>query len=348
VWRRALALGVPCLVVLATLAAIAWALREPARRGLPQRASIEGGVLKRFELWRARRGPGARRGAVLFGDSLLVCSDRAPLATLLAARLAETGRSYDLLALAHPAFRPIIAYYLLDDVLAARPALVVVGLNLRELGTPSDDPSFRFAALSRRLSPARALAAREALGADELGPLAPPLYRLEERLDLLYVADGIRERGRSALDTAGWWLNRRLGVGDTATLRAVVADLQTRHDEGALRSAMSTYTTDFAASPQADVLRLALEELRAADARVLLYVSPVNVEYLAALGLSDAELALADRVEALRLAVGATPAEWLDLHASERADGFSDVWNHLTRPACERVARRLAAAIADG
>lgn len=336
----------PCLVVLAALAAAAWSLREPLRRDLPQRASLEGGVLRRFALWGERRIRDPRPGAVLFGDSLLVCRDGTPLAKLLHARLEEAGRAYDLLALQHPAFRPLIAYYLLDEILASRPALVVVGVNLRALGTPSDDPSFRFAALSRRLSPARALAARDALAADELGLLAPPLYRLEERLGLLYVADGIREHGRSALDRAGWWLNRRLGVGDPATLGAVVVDLQTRRDADARRLARATYATDFAASPQADVLGRVVADLRAAGARVLVYVSPVNVDYLAGLGLPDAELGLASRIEALRTAVGATPEEWLDLHASERADGFSDVWNHLARPACERVARRVAAAAA--
>lgn len=346
--RRALALGLPCLVVLVALAAGAWALREPLRHGLPQRASIEGGVLRRLALWRSRRAVDPRPGALLFGDSLLLCGDGTPLANLLAGRLEAEGRPYDVLSAAHPAFRPIIAYYLLDDILAARPALVVVGLNLRVLGTPSTDPSFRFAGLSRRLAPARALAATDALRADDLDLLAPPLYRLEDRLDLLYVADGIREHGRGALAAAGQWLNRHLGTGDPDTLRALVVALQTRHDDAVRREARATYTTDFAADPQARVLRLVLDDLRAAGARVLVYVSPVDVDYLRSLGLTAAELGLAGRIEALRVAIGARPAEWLDLHASERAGGFHDVWNHLTRAGCERVAARLATAIVPG
>jgi hypothetical protein len=48
------------------------------------------------------------------------------------------------------------------------------------------------------------------------------------------------------------------------------------------------------------------------------------------------------RLDQLRIAVGATPGEWLDLHATQPAAQFRDYQNHLLTQGCIDVGRALA------
>ncbi|HYC21207.1 MAG TPA: hypothetical protein VEI94_00815 [Candidatus Bathyarchaeia archaeon] len=57
-----------------------------------------------------------------------------------------------------------------------------------------------------------------------------------------------------------------------------------------------------------------LSELRAADVPTLFFVAPINVDRLAELRLTG-ELALPERLAALRDAIGASRNEWADFHA---------------------------------
>ena len=56
---------------------------------------------------------------------------------------------------------------------------------------------------------------------------------------------------------------------------------------------------------------------------------------------------MAARLEELRRAVGASPAEWLDLHDTLRSPSFRDWQNHLTLAGCPKVAHPLAQRIRD-
>ena len=114
--------------------------------------------------------------------------------------LAAMGISTNLLRAVHPGLRLLNFAYLLDDVVPASPAAAVVEINLRVVGKPDgDDPQSRFPSLSRRLSTARSLRLREPPAAERISLADPWVYWIQERLDLLYAFDGVRELGRSGL-----------------------------------------------------------------------------------------------------------------------------------------------------
>jgi len=74
------------------------------------------------------------------------------------------------------------------------------------------------------------------------------------------------------------------------------------------------YGIDQVKRPTTFILRALLSELRAADVPTLFFVAPINVDRLAELRLTG-ELALPERLAALRDAIGASRNEWADFHA---------------------------------
>jgi hypothetical protein len=108
-----------------------------------------------------------------------------------------------------------------------------------------------------------------------------------------------------------------------------------------VRRAGLSYAVDYTDSPNADVLRAIVTDLRRAGIPFLLYVAPVNVDVIQ----RKPEIAAPDleqRIEALRLYVGATKVEWLDLHDALPASTFRDFLNHLRVQGCARLARPIA------
>jgi lysophospholipase L1-like esterase len=89
------------------------------------------------------------------------------------------------------------------------------------------------------------------------------------------------------------------------------------------------------------VLRELAGELRRGGARVLFYVSPINDAILQTREALP-ERRLAERIEALRVAIGATREEWLDLHDALPREGFRDWVGHMFPLGCERVSEAVA------
>jgi hypothetical protein len=342
VWPRSLALVLPAVAVVGL--AVGWTALDATalRAGVRETVWTEARLLPALRTWRARRRPQAIEPVALFGDSVAGMPGFSPLAAGIQQALGEHGIHTDVLAVVHWAFRATQFYYLLDEVLAGRPQLVAVEVNPRAFSAAwARRADWRFAGLSRFLSLRRALRVRPALAADEVSLLDPLLYGLEDAVGALDLADGIRARAALALDSAGEAAGARLGLARSAAGDPRVADARLPLD---VPRALAWYGGEPAAQPTAGVLRAVVRELRAAGVTVVLYVTPVNVERLAALGL-DEVVALPRKLEALRVAVGAAPEEWLDLHASAAEGEFADATEHLTAPATARVAGRVAAAL---
>jgi hypothetical protein len=93
--------------------------------------------------------------------------------------------------------------------------------------------------------------------------------------------------------------------------------------------------------PEIEMLDALLARFRGAGIRVVLYVAPINVEYLTRLGVYDAE-GMA-RIEAVAQRRGAA---FLDLHDLLPDVAFRDAMNHLTQDAEPDGARLVAERIA--
>jgi hypothetical protein len=333
--RAIAALAVGATLTVAALLALAWSARGWLEGPLRDAGAPERGVLAAIEEWRGRRDPTPR--AVLFGDSLTQCGGRLTVGTALDRTLRQRGRPQTFLTLWGAAFGPLQHYYLLDDVLAGSPRLAIVEVNLARAGLAELAPHLRYLGLSRKLTLRRALRVRQALAAEGVTLFDPFLYRLEERLGILYLVPGVQARWQEWLDAAGAAASRAL------RLRTVGVDArqvrQMWFDAARARRVFGGVGT----SPLDRVLGELGRALRAAGVQVLFYVAPVDVERLDRLGVREA-LALPARIEALRAVAGAAPEEWLDLHALLPGDAFKDWVGHLRLPACDRV----AAALADG
>jgi len=294
-------------------------------------------ILPGLHQWQLRADRVHPSSTVIFGDSLLTCNAQADLTQLIAQRLAEHDLPTSIVRVGHPAFSPIHFYYLLDEILAGGSDRVIVEINLR-LFTPyrGYGGSMRLRNLSRELSFSRALRIRQALAAEDLSLLDPPIYRLEDALDALYLPDGVQLLGGDVLATWGEAINRHLRLRNVAPEWRAVAAIP--HDRA--RWARREYGSDQTSHPFAGVLREALLDLHRAHVPVLFYVSPINLAWLRQAGVEE-ELRLGERIEALRRAIGAAPAEWLDLHAAAPAGAFRDSEGHMTLDGCEPAAHAI-------
>jgi hypothetical protein len=344
--RRVLAVLVPCL--LALVAAGAWVWARHARLAAVATAGtlVESRVLPSIARWSTRPRPAGTVGAVLFGDSLVGIEPASTaLGRGLRAELAARGTPVDLLEVTNHSFHAIEFYYLLDEVLAGRPRVAVIEVNLVSFAPDWNSRRGRgFPELSRYLTFARAHAVRDALAEERVGILDPWIYRLRAATHTLHLIEGVRIQGQDVLAAWGDRVNRTLG------LDALTLDERRRQDALALLHlgpdlARTWFGGDPTTTPTAHVLRVLVQALRDAGVDVVLYVSPMNVERLAALGLTD-ELRLDDEVEAVRRAVGARPEEWVDLHAAARGSDFLDGAGHLRPPAIEALTPPIAAAVA--
>jgi len=180
---------------------------------------------------------------------------------------------------------------------------------------------------------------RTALAREEVGLFDPFVYRLADRLGVLYLVPGLKERWRILLEARGTALNASLGV---AAARLDIRGLMGRRLDAP--RARKFFGANQADNPLVLVLRDLASDLRRTGATVLLYVPPINVPLLEQLGVRE-ELRLPERIEAIRAAVGATPEEWLDLHAVAPPGAFRDWVGHMAAAGCERVADALSDAL---
>ncbi len=241
----------------------------------------------------------------------------------------------EVVEVAHRFFRPQQFYYLLDEVLAGKPAVAIIEVNTGVLW-PTPPPFLRgarFLNLSRKLSLRRAWRIRDALAAEELTLFDPFIYRLEEKADLLFVVDGVRDYWEQRLEGYGAQFNRLLDLAQDDPPKAFKYRADAAKDK-ALRRAPEG---DEADHPVTVVLREMHRELRAAKVQVLFYHPPERRRPLA--GPRE------DRTsEAVRVAVEATPDQWLDLRHLLPPHDFRD-FSHLLPSGCERVAEALHEAL---
>lgn len=336
--RAAVALLLPCVAVVALFAVAVWSKRAVLRARLPVEQT-DPVPFAAVEAWARRPARGGVMRGVIFGDSLGYCPDNVYVGQSIARLVADGGPGIDMLEIRRGAFRPLVYACFLDDVLAGRPQVAVVEVNVRLFSDAvTYAPAMRFFPLSRRLSLRRIWQLRTALVADEVGLLGPLLYRLSERLDALDVVAGLEAAGRDWLDGLGRAASLRAGIDPSAPgtgdFAAFAASLR--------ESGRAQYHVEFAEHPAAGVLREMGTAIRAAGAVVVFYVSPIPLQHLRRLGVLD-EADLSARIERLRAAIGATPGEWVDLHAlvdDERV--FRDDVGHMFRAGCERVAAEVA------
>jgi hypothetical protein len=329
--RRAIGLGAAFAATLALLVGWAWRHREALRREAGRPPTYDA-VLAQLDVLeqRAIRVP---RVAVL-GDSLLGCG-KVDVPGYVAMALQAAGKPVELVRADAGGFRPLQYYYVLDEVIATRPSLAIVEVNLGSLAIERILRQIRYLTLSRRLSFVDALRVRDALAIDDLTVFDPWLYRLEARWDLLYVSDGVRAWSEKRLADAGWRVNAALGLRvSKLNLRA------TRLMMNAATSTRGAYDVDQTRLPMTGVLREVHRRLRRAGIDVQFWIPPIDVERLAESGAADA-LELRERIERLRVAVGATAEEWLDLHALHQRTVFVDWAGHTKPEGCQRVAGEL-------
>jgi hypothetical protein len=335
---RALGLALAFAVTLALLLGWGWRHREDIRAAGTRSVNYDGSLEKLRAT--AERPAGAPR-VVVFGDSLLGCGT-VDVPGLLGRSVLAEGRPVQVVRADGLAFRALQFYYLLDDVLAARPSLAVVEVNLASLTNIGFGRQIRYLSLSRALSVADALRVRGALAQDDLTLLDPWLYRVEARHDLLYVSDGLQTWARQRLADAGGWVNRRLGL-RVSEMNLRAARLAAKGVGAPLMRDL--YAVDQTRLPMTAALRGVYRRLRRAGVDVQLWVAPITVNRLADLGVRE-ELDLPARIERLRVAVGATPEEWLDLHALHPKEVFVDWAGHAKPEGCQRTAERIASALA--
>src|SRR5262249_36194425 len=245
-------------------------------------------LLDRVERWGGRvRAPGELPG-VVFGDSVFLSlrDPKKAFAPALERSLAAPGRSVALLDRTHLGLGAFQFYYLTDGVVAGQPRFAIVEVNLRTFATDWQGIEWlRFPQLAGGLSLRQAWRMRNELATQNMSPLDPLVYRLEQRTGTLFLFDGLRPLGRGALETAGTDLNAALGLttrppAENAT-RIVRQNLTLDADR-----ARAWYGRDFADTPPAAVLRAVRRALRKGGVKTFFVVAPFNRERLAHLGLS--------------------------------------------------------------
>lgn len=313
-----------------------WSNRERLRLPSRLQGDVDGTLLPKLERWQ-QRAPGVGGGVVL-GDSRADCEHGVTVGTALEQRLRAAGRPTEVADAAHPLFRPLHFYYLLGEVLAGKPTIAVIEVNTAVLW-PHPPPflrSGRFVNLSRKLSPRRAWRIRSVLAGDEITLFDPFLYRLEEKADLLFVVDGVRDVWEQRINRYGTQVNRLLDLAHDDPPKQSAYRAERAKLEEILRAPGTGEVADHFATV---VLREMHRELGAAGAEVLFYLPPGRPR-------SHAE-ARDDRIiEAVRVAVGATPDQWLDLRRLLPPGEFRDVGGHMVPSGCERVAGALYEALA--
>jgi len=231
-----------------------------------------------------------------------------------------------------PGLRALQFLALLEDLLALGPRVVVVELNLRTLAPqPRPRGAVWLGSFARSLRLRDAVSLGRSLAAEGLSVLDLAWLRLKERLGLGCALDGLRAMlvGRLAVAASGATAALGLRRGSP------VAALERMPDDRPMLRA------DFAAHPSTQLLRTLREKTLASGARVVFYVPPLPPP---GVGSPDAAAAagIARRIEDLRVALGATEEEWLDLHDGAAAPLFLDASGHLRTNGCELVGRPIA------
>lgn len=314
-----------------------------------------------FEHLEGIRTAGAEPGPPLLaflGDSVSI-SVRGGAPTVPRALRRELGDDFRLHLLAALGAGPFDYYFLADEIAAAHPDHVVIAFSLQSLGD-------FFRSLSRQrmsgwVAPARLprvlfapthwiglnaddllmnVAIVQASGVDAWRWLLTEQARLGvARGDLSdWLGDAVGRKGPQMFDMARFGhrrLQTRLDDPDRDRYRA---DAEWRH-YGAVLSGLDE------GHPVMSVLADTLGVFRRAGIRSLVYVNPINVEHLAAVGVLE-KARLEGSLEMLESVVRAEGGDFLDLHALLPDAAFRDATGHLGPPAAADGPDQIAAAVA--
>jgi len=307
------------------------------------------------------------RRLLFVGDSLAM--DLLPPNTSIPVRLQERlaerrdGRpEFDVGGVAFSGLSIFSHYFISDRLIALRPDQLVLAVNPASF-------SRRWRAHERaQLAgwiPARRWPEAVALPLYEVGVSADRLLYYH----LVAAAGGAEiwrwlQREQVRVAHAYWaaavWLQERSGLPQGLQYRRVHALtnfdqlLETKHRPTRLlaRSLFGPVLDGLEADdPGIEVLDALLAHFREAGIRVVLYVAPINVEYLQRLGVYDAE-GVARSMATIEALARRQGAAFLDLHDLLPDAAFRDATNHLTQDVepdgARLVAERIAPLVVEG
>jgi hypothetical protein len=305
----------------------------------------------------ARLAEAERKGrsprVVLLGDSTAIWfGDRPNVAQELERSLQRSGlRRAAVVAAAYPMMTPVDYFYAAHEIAAARPDAVVATLNLRAIGQriPRTDmagmipptalpwalahPLHRFGLTFDRLLLATAIVQTEA------APLWRPVVERQTRLGDWRALQVRRDLARDSFGEFGIYLQH-----------LSEQDGRVRGDREAMRwlfgEALDGITADH---PVAQLIGGTIAALREEGVQVVVYVNPVNLEWLRRLGMGD-EAGLERTIGVLRAIAASHGARLVDLHTMLPDAAFVDASGHMDAgppyEAARRIAGRLAGALA--
>ena len=311
----------------------------------------------KIKTWGETRMPPGGVSGVVFGDSVFAPqTTKTQFVTSLQPALQQAGLNVKLLNLTQPGFSAYQFYYLASRVLAAGPPdFAVVEVNLRTFARDwYSIPGQRLPPMTVGLSTEQVWRVHQALATQQVGFLTPFEYRLDNRLGIFLLFDGVRTFGLEMLDAIGNWMNGRLGLAvlsaDDLARAAIGHHISLTADHAHL-----WFGHDFVVSPTAEVLRAFSDDIRAAGVTMLYIVSPVQRRHLRELGVLPDDFHA--RTEKLREMLHASPEQWIeaaDLYQStDFVDGVhvrGELIRRMTVPVVERLvpmmmARQRASAV---
>lgn len=274
----------------------------------------------------------------------------------LRSELAESGELFELRSLAGLGTGPFDYYFLADLIADARPDQVVFAFSLQSLG---NFPALARERLSGWVAPRRVLRVALApvysigLTADDLlmnvaivnagvGEIWRQLLIAQARLGVARqtLADGLGARigGRGPQN----FEHSRFA----ALMKRTRERDGTRYNVDAERNHYGAVFKRLAPDhPALSVLADTLEVLGDAGVQTLVYVNPINVEHLSALGLLDDDR-LSESLETLESVVRGAGGEFLDLHDLLPDAAFRDHAGHLGTPEWVDAPDLIAQAVA--
>jgi hypothetical protein len=306
----------------------------------------------------AQRERAQAHDVVWVGDSHLIERGEETLRrTLEGALRAERGGEVRVWRVAGLGLDPFGHWCLSDGIARAAPAQVVVELDLAHLSRGWQRERPQLAALvgpGRWLEAARLPLHDVGVSADRLlfyaalrgagaWPAWNALERAQARAALAYWRAGEALQARSPWP-GGMDYRRALERREIARTR--VADRRRASAEWARTLYGPALAGAAPAAPALRFLAALLARYRAAGLPVLVYVNPLNVEHLRALGVHDGA-GLARTLEAAERVARGGGAAFLDLHDLLPDAAFGDEMDHLDPQAPVQGARRLAERLAQ-
>jgi hypothetical protein len=306
-----------------------------------------------------------RRGAlVLFlGDSLAM--DTSPPDDSIPTRLARAlsanwlaRRDLELRRVVGPGIGGFSHYFLSEEAAAARPDVVVLGLNLHWFARPWNQTVERPVLVGWLPMQRWPEAAALPLHAVRVSADLAVTYRALVASGALRAWHRLRQEqlravhGRRSLES---WLQQRagfpVGLGYstlhlTARARRVGFERVTR--EGAGQMLGEVLRGIDPGNPTLQAVDRLLARHAAAGEALVVYAAPINVEHLRELGVYDAA-GVARTLALLEASARRHGARWLDLHALLPDAAFADLYDHLETGGeldpTGRVAQELARAV---